>query len=225
MRSFIGRSLRSFVLTIALFCVSSGRAYATPFDIIVPTEVEIRTYGLGIYTGFWGLVVGTSDTISVADLESALFDVSFAFDGVSSISQDFVSESSVGPIGLGEYGGEIRTGFNTVLGDYLQPGESSVNPPDTEFFVFDSDYNTGFIGSGLLTVTLMLGADAVTYQTILNYVGAQGRAGMSFLGAQRLSSTPTNEIPEPATIAMLGMGMLAAGLRRRTKTRNYTRST
>jgi len=149
---------------LAMLLVGATNAHAA-FDLIVPLEVNLEG---GAGTSGWGWIVATTDTLTLADLESAT--CTGAFSGVATVSEiDFYNETLAAPLSPGQVGGE-RDFLNAPAFDpLLNPGEllkiPIVGSPLYQITMYPPP---GYTGMETLTASVTIGGETISYSTQVN---------------------------------------------------------
>ena len=194
------------VLTAVLFVCAAGTARAIPFELVVPTEVGMNTFG-GSVTNFnaWGWITG--DGITDEDLDAATLTRSFSNPDVTVSNSAQPSAPGDFTLTLGEYAGFYQNNANTNNNAFwnVAVGEVTQGFYLPVAFSFPANYT----GTGVLTMTLALGSDSATFDVDVTFTNGGHR--FVALDAQQLAS-----VPEPHSVVLVGFGLvgLAAHARR-----------
>ncbi len=216
----------TFLLLLVIWA-TPGSVFATPFDAIVPSKVEIGTSGnLGVLFNWWGWIVATTDIISLTDLQNASFtaQIDDPFVSVLLVDDPFLNPTFFAPLSPTEVAGWRNVPFNSTAYDPLLMGGESLKNPGIDFWHFDFFYPNGHTGTATLTASVSIMDDVVNYTSQVSF-GDFG-ATVRITEGQRLSATPISEpipepIPEPTTMALLGIGLF--GLAGRAVRRRFKR--
>ncbi len=210
--------MKKAVIVAALFIIMPCRAFALPFDAIVPSAAQIDTSGGGILTGSWGWVVATTGTIFPSDLTNATFTASISDPQVTISMQNFFNQGTLAPLSPLDVAGLSSTSNIPVYDNLLVGGETLVDPT-IAFWFMGFQFPVDHTSNTTLTASVTIGSDVVNYTSMLTF----GSSNPFFLvtQGQRISSTPVGPapIPEPGTLLLIGSGLvgLGAGAWRRKK--------
>jgi len=197
MSTYPMEKLISIALLVVPIFTATTKVQAA-FDAIVPSEVEFRTTSYyATSTGGWGLIVSTTDTLSLFDLQNAKFTATISDPLITVENQSFFNEGYFAPLSPGEAAG-IIVSTNIVYDSLLLPGES-LKIHHVPFWGFHISYPEGYTATVSLDASVMIGSDFVNYSTEVNF--GDFTSVFRVVSGQRLSS-----IPEPATLLLLGLG-------------------
>ncbi len=213
--------MKKAVIVAALFIIMPCRAFALPFDAIVPLDAQIDTLGGGILTGSWGWVVATTGTIFPSDLTNATFTASISDLQVTISMQNFFNQDMLAPLSPPDVAGLSSTSNFPVYDNLLVGGETLVGPT-LAFWFLGFQFPDNHTSTATLTASVTIGSDVVNYTSMLTFGGPFSPEPFFLVTqGQRISSTPVGPAPspEPGTLLLIGSGLvgLGAGARRRKK--------
>lgn len=179
----------SFFLFIGVSVCQSA-----PFDLIVPSEVQIRTQpGIGGVGSPWGWIASTSTPLTFDQLDSNGF--SLTTDHPSVVVTTTFNPGSWTPMQPDDVAGLDVSPFTDSLRALLQPTES-VNPLSENFWRWQIDFPAEFVGVVTLQTIAEIDGWFAAYDTVLHFGASFGSDAnpIVIVQAQRVSA-----IPEPSS--------------------------
>ena len=192
-------------IALTAVAAAAGLATASPFMSTGLTEYTVDTAGTAT----------SSMTIDISGIDS--WDAQLA--AGNTILDVFVSDAAVitgisWNVNLTTYNGSWAS--EAVLGF---EGQINLTPGSADgFSVSNANYNSGGVvdisDAGLPNITV--GADGLlTIEFFESFDDAAGAADATWLAGSSITIVGQNIVPAPASLALLGLGGIAAGRRRR----------
>jgi hypothetical protein len=208
------------VLCIIILFVAARVCHAVPFDLIVPSEVQVRTQPgiVGVGTP-WGWIVSTIAPLTFDQLNSKAFSITTDNPSVV-VTTTFNPDTSWTPMQLGDVAGLDVPPFTDPFRVLLQSAEN-VNPLSENFWRWQIEFPAQFVGSVNLHTVAEIDGWSATYDTILHFGATFGTDvdPLVIVEAQRVSA-----VPEPSAycqiLASIVSIFVVQGARRGTRRRS-----